>query len=121
MQGLVSAVASFVPNLIILTAYFSSIVSVRQSLHTYGFIMALLGTSAGFAFALAVPLLPAAISWVDLFHGVLFVIWLALVRHYTQMSWPESIAAALIGTFFYAVVSLLAAGLVAGYLEIIAA
>ena len=118
---LIITVALYISNLIILTFYFSSIVSIRGSLHKYGFIISFLGTSAGAMFSILVPLFPAeSIPWLDISHGLVFVVWLLLVRHYIRMSWLSSVAATLIGTLFYGIVSVLVSALVSGYLEIFA-
>ncbi|MDH5793648.1 MAG: hypothetical protein OEZ18_03685 [Candidatus Bathyarchaeota archaeon] len=108
-------------NLIILTFYFSSIISIRGSLHKYGFIISFLGTSAGAIFSIIIPLFPAEpIPWLDVSHGLVFVVWLVSVKHYIQMSWLSSVAATLVGTLFYGVISVLVSALVSGYWEIFA-
>ena len=118
---LIIAVALYISNLTILTLYFSSIISIKGSLHKYGFIISFLGTSAGAMFSIFIPLFPAeSIPWLDVSHGLVFVIWLLLIKHYTGMSWLNSFAAAFIGTLFYGIVSVLVTALVLGYLEIFA-
>ena len=120
-SALVTIVASFILNLIILTFYFSSIISIRGSLHKYGFIISFLGTSAGAIFSIIIPLFPAEpIPWLDVSHGLVFVVWLLLVKHYIKMSWLSSVAATLVGTIFYGVISVLVSALVSGYWEIFA-
>lgn len=56
----------------------------------------------------------------DIFHGILFLVWLFLVKHYAQVSWLESLVAALLGTLIYAIVTFLVSAVVSGYLEIVA-
>lgn len=117
----ISAIGSFIPSLIFLTFYFSSIISTKGSLHKYGFLISFLGTGAGAIFSLLVPLLPGeSIPWMDIFHGILFLVWLFLVKHYAQVSWLESLVAALLGTLIYAIVTFLVSAVVSGYLEIVA-
>ena len=113
---LILAIASFIPNLIISTFYFSSIITTKGDLHKYGFVISFLGTSAGAIFSLLIPLLPRSIPWNDVRTGLIFVIWLSLTKHYTQTSWLESFAATLVGTIFYMVVLLIVSALVSGFL-----
>jgi len=118
---LIITAALYVSNLIILTFYFSSIISIKGSLHKQGFIISFLGISAGAMFSLSIPLFPAGpILWLDVSHGLVFVVWLLLIKHYIQMSWLNSFAAAFIGILFYGIVSVLVSALVSGYLEIFA-
>jgi len=119
--ALIITAALYISNLIILTFYFSSIISIKGSLHKQGFIISFLGISAGAMFSLSIPLFPAEpIPWLDVSHGLVFVVWLLLIKRYTQMSWLNSFAAAFVGTLFYGIVSVLVSALVSGYLEIFA-
>lgn len=111
---LVFVIASFIPNLVILTFYFSSIIiegsSGKYTLHKQGFVISLLGASAGSLFSLLIPLLPESIPWMDVSIGLAFVIWLSLTKHYTQMGWLESFAAALLGALLYIVILAIVTG-----------
>ena len=90
-------------------------------MNRHGFIIALLGTGAGTIFLLSIPLFQAdSIPWLDIGHILVTVVWLPLVKHYTKMGWLGSIAAALFGVLFYAIVSVIATALASGFLQIFA-
>lgn len=82
----------------------------KYTLHKYGFVISFLGTSAGTIFSLLIPLLPGSIPWMDVCIGLVVGVWLFLTKNYTQMSWLESFAAALLGALFYIVVLAISSG-----------
>lgn len=104
---------SFFPSLVILTFYFSSILagsSKKRTFYRSAFVVAFSGVAIGGAFALAVPLLPGHIPFMDV--GVVFagIAWVLLLKHYCGTGWLESLLPVFIATIVYVVILALASG-----------
>lgn len=105
---------SFFPSLVILTFYFSSVLSGSSAKRTFyrsAFVVSFSGLAIGAAFALAAPFLPGSIPFMDV--GTLFAVvaWVLLLRRYCGTGWLESIPPAFIAAIVYVVILAVASGL----------
>lgn len=107
---------SFFPSLILLTLYFSSILTSRSAKRTFyriGFVISFSGLAMGAAFALAAPFFPNFIPVLDVGDlGIVFVVitWVLLLRHYCGTGWLESLPPAFIAVIIYVVIMAMASG-----------
>jgi hypothetical protein len=104
---------SFFPSLIVLTPFFSQILSgriKRRSFWKSAFLVSFAGLTASTVFALAAPLLPGLMPFLDL--GVAFagLTWVLLLRYYCGTSWLESLPPSFIAVIIYVAIFAIASG-----------
>jgi riboflavin transporter FmnP len=100
-------------NSVILTFYFSGILSGFSSKHTQrkdGFLLSLSGSTVGAVFSIISPYLPEALSFLDVAVVFVLVTWVALLHYRYDEGWPEAILEAVLGGIIYAVIMVLLNG-----------
>ena len=110
---LLFVVLSFFPSLLILTFYFSNILTGGLSKRTFyrsAFVISLSGLAIGAAFALAAPFLPTRIPLMDVGVVLAVIAWVFLLRHFCGTGLLESLPPAIVATIIYVVILAIASG-----------
>jgi len=104
---------SFFPSLVILTLYFSCILtgsSTRRTFYRRGLAVSFSGLAIATAFALAAPFFPSSIPVMDV--GIVFAVisWIVLLKRYHRTGWLESLPSAFLAAIVYVVITAVASG-----------
>lgn len=114
LRILLHVALSFFPGLIILTLYFSSILtgsSKKRTFYTRAFVISFSGLAIGAVCALATPFLPQYIPSLEIGFVLAVITWVFLLRRYCGTGWLESFPPAFIAAIVYLVIIAAAAGL----------
>jgi hypothetical protein len=104
---------SLAANSVLLTFYFSGVLSVPGSKHhpyKDAFLVSFPGSAAGAAFSLAVPALPGIIPHLDVAMSLVGITWILLLHYRYEASWLEAVLATIVGLILYAITLALTSG-----------
>lgn len=102
------ALLSFLPSLVVLGYYFSSVIGARpgkrNGLNRQGLVTSFSGLSITTAFSLVGTAMPDNVPFMDVAVIAAAIAWTALLRHYCGTGWLESLPQVILAAVVYVVI-----------------